>query len=120
MRFTALVLFFAVAGCTHAPPDATPEGAVREWLGHMEASIEDGRETKVAYDLLGPVARASLDERASRASQVEGHHVEPYEMLAQGHFGLRFRPRKMHASSNDGASAVVEVTGADPAERADI
>ena len=34
-------------------------------------------------------------------------------MLAEGHFGLRFRPKTMHATVN-GASAVVDVAGDDP------
>jgi len=112
------VLLF-LAACSRQPVDATPDGAVKEWLGHMEASIDDGREAKAAYALLGPAARANLEERANRASQVEGRHVEPYEMLAEGHFGLRFRPRKMKASQ-DGTTATVEVTGADPADHAQI
>jgi hypothetical protein len=115
-KFWVLVL---LAACTRQPVDATPDGAVREWLGHMEASIDDGREAKAAYGLLGPAARANLEERANRASQVEGRHVEPYEMLAEGHFGLRFRARKLKATQ-DGVSATVEVTGADPADRAQI
>ena len=114
----ALVLVF-LAACTHAPPDATPDGAVREWLGHMEASMDDSRETKEAYDLMGPAAHANLEERAKRASQVEGRPVEPWEMLAEGHFGLRFRARKM-TSTLDGAGAVVTVVGSDPADHAEI
>jgi hypothetical protein len=117
MRRAIALLFFV--GCTHAPPDATPEGAVREWLSHMEGSIDDSRETKAAYDLLGPSARANLEDRAKRASQVEGRRVEPYEMIAEGHFGLRFRPQKMKASL-DGDGALVLVTGTDPVERAEI
>jgi hypothetical protein len=85
----------------------------------MEASIDDGRETRAAYQLMGPEARANLEERAKRASQVEGRRVEPYEMLAAGYFGLRFRPRKMKASL-EGDGAVVEVLGSDPADRAEI
>ena len=108
-----------LSACTHAPPDATPEGAVREWLGHMAASIDDSRETKAAYELMGPASRANLEERASRASQVEGRRVEPHEMLAHGHFGLRFRPRKVHATI-DTEGAAVEITGADPQERAQL
>ncbi len=116
-KFWVVLLF--LAACTRAPVDATPDGAVREWLGHMEASIDDGREAKAAYGLLGPAARANLEERAGRASQVEGRHVEPYEMLAAGHFGLRFRYQKLKATQ-DGPTATVEVTGSDPGDHAEI
>lgn len=115
----ALLIVVDSAGCSRAPVDATPDGAVKEWLSHMEGSIDDGREAKAAYGLLGPTARGNLEERASRASQVEGRHVEPFEMLASGHFGLRFRPQKFK-SAVDGASATVEVMGSDPADHAQI
>lgn len=92
---------------------------MREWLTHMEASIDDGREARAAYALLGPSARANLEERASRAAQVEGRRVEPWEMLAEGHFGLRFRPQKMRARV-EGAAATVEVAGPSAADRADV
>jgi len=115
----SVFLLVLLAACSRAPVDATPDGAVKEWLAHMEGSIDDGREAKAAFALLGPTARANLEERASRASQVEGRHVDPYEMLASGHFGLRFRPQKLKAAV-DGASATVEVTGSDPADHAQI
>jgi hypothetical protein len=35
-------------------------------------------------------------------------------MVAEGHFGLRFRPKTMHATVT-GSDAVVDVTGDDPA-----
>ena len=116
LALLAAVLF---AGCTRPPPDATPEGAVSEWLGHMAGSGDDPKEAKLAFELMGPTARANLEERAARASQVEGQRVEPHDMLAAGHFGLRFRARKM-TSTVDGASAVVHVAGGDPAEAADV
>lgn len=90
-----------------------------EWIGHMAASGDDPKEAKAAYELLGPGARANLEERAARASQVEGQHVEARDMLAAGHFGLTFRPRKLK-SSLEGTSAVVHVTGGDPSEAADV
>lgn len=108
-----------MAACSRPPPDATPEGAVGEWIGHMAASGDDPREAKAAYELLGPVARANLEDRATRASQVEGQRVEAKDMLAAGHFGLTFRPRKLK-SSVDGPSAIVHVTGGDPSEAAEV
>jgi hypothetical protein len=109
LAFAALV---AVA-CSRPAPDATPEGAVRAWLDRMEASDDDVRAIREAYGLLGPVARANLGERAERASRLEGHRVEPWAMLAEGRFGLKFRPKTMVAHI-DGDLATVAVTGSEP------
>ncbi len=114
MRRGAIVLAIALAaGCSRPAPDATPEGAVRAWLDRMEASDDDPRAIRDAYALLGPAARANLEERAERASRLEGHRVEPWEMLAQGRFGLKFRPKAMVARAA-GDEAHVEVTGDEP------
>ena len=106
-----------IAGCTRAAPDATPEGVVRLWLDTMDTSQEDPRATREAFDLLGPAARANLEERAARASNAQGRRVEPLEMLAEGRFGLRFRPKSMttHIEGAAGEYATVEVLGDAPA-----
>jgi predicted small lipoprotein YifL len=109
----AAVALSAIAACHRPAPDATPEGAVRAWLDRMEASDGDARAIKDAYGLLGPAARANLKERADRASRLEGHRVEPWEMLAEGRFGLKFRPKTM-VSHVDGDLATVAVTGNEP------
>jgi hypothetical protein len=115
-RVLALFVGFAAlaaAGCSRPAPDATPEGAVRAWLERMEASDEDPHAFRAAYGLLGPAARANLEERAERASRLEGHHVEPWDMLAEGRFGLKFRPKTM-AAHVDGDRATVAVSGDEP------
>jgi hypothetical protein len=90
---------------------------VRLWLDKMEQSESDPRSIREAHALLGPAARANLEQRAERASRVLGRRVEPHEMLAEGHFGLRFRPRAM-AAQVQGEHATVEVRGTDASERA--
>lgn len=119
--FVMLVMFNALAalGCSRAAPDATPDGALRVFLERMEIATDDPRAMAEAYDLLGKNARANLEERAERASLVEGKRVGPRQMLAMGRFGLRFRPKGMTVRIA-GDSAVVSVTGSDPQERADI
>jgi hypothetical protein len=107
----ALVVF--ATACNRPAPDATPEGAVRAWLDRMEASDEDAHAIRDAYALLGPSARANLGERAERASRLEGHRVEPWDMLAEGRFGLKFRTKSM-VSRIDGDVATVAVTGDEP------
>ena len=105
--------------CTRSPPDSSPEGAVRAWLDRMEASTEDPRATKDAYALLGPAARANLEERAKRTSLLIGRRVDAWEMLAEGRFGLHFRPKTIKTSIV-GDRATVEVLGHDPLERASV
>jgi len=121
LLFALLAILFAIAplACSRSGPDATPEGAVRLWLEKMESAAEDGRAMKEAYALLGPHARANLKERAERASRGQGRRFEPHEMLAEGRFGLRFRPKAMSARI-EGDEASVEVKGDGPDERATV
>jgi hypothetical protein len=119
-RAVALTLVaLAVAACTRTAPDATPEGAVRLFVEKMESGAEDPHSMREAYQLLGPHARANLKERADRASKGQGRRYEPYEMLAEGRFGLKFRPKTMNAKV-DGEDAFVEVRGDGPEERATV
>ncbi len=110
-----------IAGCSRKPPDATPDGVVRLWLEKMEASTGDPRAAREAYTLLGPATRHNLELRAQRASLIQGRRFEPYEMLAEGRFGLRFRPKSMRVAAISGDEAKVDVVGADTAtERATV
>jgi len=108
-----------VTGCSRPAPESTPEGAVRLFVEKMEAGAEDGRMMRDAYQLLGPRARANLKERADRASRGQGRRYEPYEMLAEGRFGLKFRPREM-TSRVEGDDAFVDVRGEGADERAAV
>lgn len=110
LRGLVLLLTLLALACSRPAQDSTPEGVVRLWLEKMEASADDARAMKEAYDLLGPRAKANLTERADRASRGQGRRFEPYEMLAEGRFGLRFRPRTM-TSHIEGDAATVEVSG---------
>lgn len=102
----------STVACSHAPLDATPEGAVKLFLDDMEAASDDPRVMQRAYDLLGPAARANLEERAHHTSLLQGRQVAPLEMLAAGRFGLTFRP-KIYKAMRVGDRATVEVLGAD-------
>lgn len=108
------VLAAAASACSHAPPDATPEGAVKLFLDEMEASSDDPRVMRRAYDLLGPAARANLEQRAHHTSLLQGRQVAPWEMLAAGRFGLSFRPKTWRPPNIVGERATVEVVGSDP------
>jgi hypothetical protein len=116
----ATIAFALAIGCSRPPPDATPDGAARLFLDEMEAAEDDAREMRRAYDLLGPTARANLEERARRTSRLQGRQVQPWDMLAAGRFGVAFRPKTMRAKVV-GDRASVEVLGADPQnERATV
>ena len=119
MRTIALAIALVLAACTRSAPDSTPEGAVRLFVEKMESSADDPRAMREAYQLLGPKARANLKERADRASKGQGRRYEPYEMLAEGRFGLRFRPQSMGARIA-GDEATVDVKGDGPDERASV
>ena len=84
------------------PPDATPDGAVRLFLDDMEAASDDPRVMQRAYDLLGPAARANLEERAHRTSRLQGRQVAAVGDARGGRFGLAFRPQD---DATDDASA---------------
>ena len=120
-RSLVLALLFCSAplACKRAAPDATPDGAVRVWLEKMEGASEEPRLMRDAVSLLGPEARANLEERAARASRMQGRRVEAHEMLAEGRFGLRFRPKRM-TSHVSGATATVDVEGSDQAANAHV
>jgi hypothetical protein len=115
----ALVAVFAGMGCSRPAPDATPEGAVRLFVEKMESGSEDPHAMREAYELLGPHARSNLKERADRASKGQGRRYEPYEMLAEGRFGLKFRPKTMVAKI-EGEDAFVDVRGEGPEEHATV
>ncbi len=114
-----LALGLSLSACSRPAPDATPEGAVRLWLEKMEASTEDPRAARDAYQLLGPRTRHNLEERAERASRAQGRRFEAHEMIAPGRFGMRFRPHAMTARI-DGDTANVDVVGEAPEERATV
>ncbi len=108
-----LLLALVGCGCSHAPPDSTPDGAVKLFLDEMEQASDDPRLMHAAFALLGPAARANLEERARRASRLQGRQAQPWEMLAAGRFGLAFRP-KAYRAAVVGDRASVEVFGAAP------
>lgn len=119
VRTAILALVLVCVGCSRAAHDETPEGVVRLFLDKMEVATDDEPATREVFGLLGPTARANLEERARRASLTEGRRVDPADMLAPGRFGLKFRPRAMKTSIV-GDRATVEVMGGEPGERASV
>jgi hypothetical protein len=83
------------------------------FLDAMEAAGDDPSAARRVYALLGPAARANLEERARRTSELQGRTTQPWDMLAVGLFGLAFRPKAMRPSIV-GNRATVDVFGEDP------
>ena len=82
------------------------------FLDDMDSAGDDPAAIRLAYELLGPAARANLGERARRTSELQGRQVEPWDMFAAGLFGIAFRPKAMR-STFVGDRATVDVFGED-------
>ena len=122
MRSLPALLLVAAAACSDAPTDETPSGALRLFLSAMDRSEWDEEALREAYDLLSPDARRALEERAHMASTLSGRTFEPWEMLVQGRFRLRFAPRRGGGMVEriDGERAIVVVNGSRGGERAEV
>jgi hypothetical protein len=88
-RPAALALALALAACDAARPANTPAGAVAAFVSAVESAERDPAQRRRVYELLSQRARAGLDERAARASQVSGRTLAPWEMIAPGRLRLR-------------------------------
>jgi hypothetical protein len=110
----------SLLACSSEPTDETPRGALKMFLAAMERSDYDEAALVDAYRLLDAEARAELDARAASANALPGPDREPWQMLAQGRFQLRFEPRPDFEENIDGDRANVIVRGYREGERADI
>ena len=120
MARVATALFLVVLGaCGSEPTDETPTGALTLFLEAMEKSDWDETARADAYALLSPEARTALEARAEQANSLSHREFEPWEMLAQGRFRLRFTPASTEVRI-DGDQATVTVLGRREGERADV
>lgn len=117
-RVLALMLMVMVSGCSRGAPDATPDGAVRLWIERMEDATTDTRASREAFELLSTPTKQNLEERAARDAPRLGRRLAAHEMLAEGRFGLRFRPKHFQTQIA-GARATVIVQG-EPGEEASV
>lgn len=121
VRLLCLVSLLAAA-CSSTPSDETPSGALEMFLDAMLRSDWDQDALKEAYGLLSSDARDALRDRAEMANALSGRDFEPWQMLVQGRFRLRFAPRQEGGMAEriDGERAVVVVTGERDGERAEV
>ena len=99
-----------------------PVSTVRSFLELMERSTTDDDALEDAYALLDRAAQQGLRTRADRARSLSGRAFEPWQMIAQGRFRLRFAPVSPGGlrARVQGERAVVVATGANAGERAEI
>lgn len=118
----ALPLLLLSYGCGGSDVDDDPVSTVRYFLELMERSATDEGAMADAYGLLDRGAQQALRARADRARSLSGRAFEPWQMLAQGRFRLRFAPAAAGGlrARVQGERAVVVATGAKAGERAEI
>jgi hypothetical protein len=107
------------AGCSRPPPDATPEGAVREFVERMRLVRGDPQDARAAFELLSKRSQANLTARARRYSDASGKTIGPEAMIAPARFALHFEPQRF-ATQVTGQYAVVEVFGERENEHAKV
>lgn len=118
-RFVIALLAVASFACRQKPPDATPEGAVREFAERVSRTGVDPAAAKGAYDLLAKSTQQNLTERAERYTAASGKHIPPEAMIAPSSFIERFEAHELHATIL-GSHALVHTEGLLPEETADI
>jgi hypothetical protein len=119
----AALLLAACSACGGgAPTHETPVATVRHFLEVMDRSVADERALIEAFRLLDSGAQSALTERAERASTLAGRRYEPWQMLAQGRFRLRFAPATPGGMRErvTGERAIVTVTGSGEGQRAEV
>ena len=84
----------ALGGCTKAPSDATPSGAVRLFLAALQRSERDPGALEDAYRLLSSPSRRALTERAHLAGSLGARDLEPWEMIVAGRSRATFAPAR--------------------------
>jgi hypothetical protein len=114
-----VLLIAALGGCSRRPPNATPDGAVRELVERLRRLHGDPVDAKAAFELLSRRAKDNLAARAQRYSAATGKAIAPEAMISPSRFLLRFEPQR-YVAQIAGVHALVEVAGLQPEERAQI
>jgi hypothetical protein len=120
-RIALLLLLCAapLGGCSRRPPNATPDGAVRELVERLRLVNGDPGDAKAAFELLSKRTRQNLSARAQRYSAATGKAIAPEAMIVPSRFVLRFDPERYRAKIV-GNHALVEVQGLSPGDRAEV
>lgn len=106
-----LALALALAGCGRGD-DPSAEETVFAFVSALDRARLDPSVRRGAYEHLSSRARAALTARASRASQLSGWELKPWDMLAPGRVRWRIRfDRDALTSRISGDRAVVTARG---------
>jgi hypothetical protein len=122
MRLAAVICLGLLIACSGEGVQASPTEVLRQFLAAMDQGAADEDALRGAYELLATPAQRSLQARADRAKTLAGQSFEPWQLLAQGRFRLRFSPapRRGMRERIDGDNATVTVTGHATHERAEV
>jgi hypothetical protein len=116
-----LLLLACLVACGRAGAPDSPAAVVEQFLKVMERSGQDETALLEAYELLDRGAQRALSARATRARSLSGQAFEPWQMLAQARFRLRFEPARGGMKEKiTGERAVVVVSGTRDHERAEV
>ena len=119
----ALAAALSGGGCSNAPSDDDPVGALRLFLAAMDRSREDPTARQDAFRLLAEPSREALRRRARLATALAGgRDVSAHQLLVPGRFRLRFTPRASAGlvAQVQGDVATIVVRGREPDEHAEL
>lgn len=121
-RSALVTLLLFASACSSLPTEKTPAGALSLFLEAMGEATDDPSARRRAYALLAPETRHLLTRRARLAGALSARQFEPWEMIVEGRYRLRFRPREVRGfeARVDGDRAIVVVHGEQPSERAEV
>lgn len=110
-----------VSACGAEATDKTPTGVVTLFLAAMSDTEWNDGARATAYHLLAPDARAVLTAKAARASGLAGRDLQPWEMIVEGRFRMRFSPDPARTKERvDGRTGVVTLSSGKAGESAAV
>lgn len=113
---------FAVACGGAAEQDDSPSAVLSDFLEAMDRGVSSDGALADAYALLDRTDQRALSARAEHAELVTARDFEPWQMLVQGRFRLRFTPAERGGMTSRvrGDGAVVRVVSEDGSSRAEV
>jgi len=116
---SALTLALLLVSCSRAPPNATPDGAVREFVEVMETFDGNEEDAEKLFELLSERAKKNLRARAERYGAASGKKIAPAAMIVPKRVSLRFTPHS-YSAQVVGQYALVDVLGVRGSQRAQV
>lgn len=114
-----LALALLLVSCSRTPPNATPDGAVREFVEVIETFDGNEQDAEKLFELLSERAKQNLRTRAERYGAASGKTISPAAMIVPKRVSLRFIPSS-YTAQIVGQYALVDVQGVRGSQRAQI